>query len=240
MIRTDYKKLFFQLMPKGWAWAKEPGSNLDKFLDAPANELERLDEKAIHALNQVLPDTTMELLTEYENLTASNDTCAEPPTTIEGRRAAVLAKLISQGGASHKYFKDVAKALGFAIKIRDKFKPFKAGQSRAGDAVRDEGWTFVWNVIGPATTTRYFRAGKGAAGEPLAEFGSDLLECTISRIAPGHTKVLFSYYTTQHKAAADLNCGATLTGALKVKKYPACDMEGIATCTQKDLWNPGS
>lgn len=225
-------------MPRGWAWTNEGGSNLDKLVDAQASELERVDAKALDTLRQILPDTTLELLAEYETLTASNSTCGTPPTTIEERRAAVLAKLISQGGASHKYFKDVAKALGFAIKIRDKFKPFKAGQSRAGDRAMDEGWTFIWNVIGPDTTTRYFRAGKGAAGERLAEFGSDLLECTISNIAPAHTKILYSYFTTEHQGAANLNCTATVSGALKVKKFPSVDMECTATCDQRDLWKP--
>ena len=105
---------------------------------------------------------------------------------------AVVQRLISQGSINPEFYIDVAEALGFEVTITE-FRPFRAGLSVAGDALTNGDWVFAWQMNAPAETVNYFKAGSGSAGEPLAYWGNDILECVIERLAPAGTIVLFSY-----------------------------------------------
>ena len=54
-------------------------------------------------------------------------------------------------------------------------------------------WAFAWRVNAPLETFSFFTAG-GFAGERLATWGNDKLECYIADKSPSHTALLFAYY----------------------------------------------
>jgi uncharacterized protein YmfQ (DUF2313 family) len=190
----EYAQLLKNLLPPGQAFPREPGTNLEKLLLGCAAELARVDGRAEFLAIDVMPITTTELLSDWERVAGLPDKCSgELEATIQGRRNALVAKLASVGGQSAAYFIGVAASLGYQIEI-DEFRPFRAGMSRAGDALTNTpDWIFTWRVTAPATTIISFRAGLSAAGEPLRTWGNSALECKLNQLKPAHTTIIFSY-----------------------------------------------
>lgn len=190
---TAYRDQLAALLPRGAAWAKQRGSMLLSLLESLAVEAARVDEHGGDLLVEMIPDTTLEMLADWERVAGLPDDCVTDETrTIETRRAALLTKLRSLGGQSRQYFIDLAAVFGFTITITE-FKPFRAGSGHSGDPVCSEAWAFAWRVNAPTVTVTPFRAGAGAAGEPLRIWGNARLECLLSRYKPAHTEVLFAY-----------------------------------------------
>lgn len=188
----DYKRQLIKLSPQGRAWPIEDTSNWVKLLDAVAQELARIDAHASLLVNEAFPDTTLQLLENWERIAGIPDECSQLGDTIQVRRNNLKSKLTARGGQSRSYFVDVAAQLGFDVTITE-FRPFQAGISSAGDAVYSIEWRYVWRINAPEQTVTYFRAGQSAAGEPLASWGNDRLECVINKLKPAHTNVLFGY-----------------------------------------------
>jgi uncharacterized protein YmfQ (DUF2313 family) len=86
----------------------------------------------------------------------------------------------------------MAAALGVTVTV-DEFRPFRAGVSSAGDALTNGDWIYAWRVHAPETSIQLFQAGGNAAGDALAKWGSEALECRLSRLAPAHTILIFVY-----------------------------------------------
>lgn len=180
------------LLPPGMAWTRERASNLARLLSAFAAELARLDGRAHDLVEEADPRTAVELVADWERLLGLPDPCAGQAVTLQERRERVVQKLTTLGGQSRAYFIAVAAALGFAITIEE-FRPFRASMSSAGDPVCDEDWWFVWRVHGPEQTIRDFRVSASVTGEPLRNWGNQILECVLARLKPAHTLVQFAY-----------------------------------------------
>jgi uncharacterized protein YmfQ (DUF2313 family) len=188
---ANYHQLILALLPQGKLWNVEPGSTLDQLILACAEELARLDQRSTELINEVFPDTTDELMADWERVAGLPDLCSGPLATYQQRRAALVSKLISTGGSTPQYFIEVAQALGFNATIQE-FSPFVAG-SAAGDPLNSELWQFVWKMTSTLSGVFDFRAGVSRAGEPLKSWGNAILECAISAIKPAHTTCLFAY-----------------------------------------------
>lgn len=189
----EYLLLYQGLLPLGAAWPREPGATLTKMLFAQADEATRIHNRAVDLLDEADPRTTAELIGDWERVTGLPDACSAPyVTTLQERRAAVVARLTARGGQSRQFYIDLAASLGYAITITE-FRPFRVGRNACGDPLCGEEWSFVWRVNAPETTVRYFRTGSSAAGEPLRTWGNELLECAIARVKPAHTLVQFGY-----------------------------------------------
>ena len=187
-----YTAMLQNLLPQGLAWPRQPGTQTEGLLTALAVELERVDNRVADMLRESYPLTTTELLTDWERVTGLPEECEGLAPTVQLRREAVDQKLSSIGGQDRAYYIDVAARLGYEITITE-YKPFRAGASSAGDPVYDEEWAYAWRVDAPEESVRYFAAGESTAGEPLATWGNELLECVINRLKPAHTIVIFAY-----------------------------------------------
>lgn len=193
MTKIDqYTSFLKTLLPPGRAWARASISTVSKFLEGLAAEMVRLDQRTGDLLLEADPRATAELLPEWERMLGLPDGCSGLAITLQERRAAILAKLITKGAISKQFFIDLAASLGFEITITE-FRPFRAGHSCAGDALTNGDWVVAWRVNAPSQTVKYFRAGQSCAGEPLATWGNDVLECKISKRIPAGTIVLFAY-----------------------------------------------
>lgn len=189
----EYAALLKNLLPPGIAFPREPGTDLERVLLGCAEELSRVEARADRLAIDVNPLDTSELLTDWERAAGLPDKCSGSlESTVQGRRAALVAKLNSTGGQSIEYFISIAEALGYTITITT-FNPFRVGQSAVGDALTNGAWQFAWVINAPETTVRYFRVGLSSAGEPLRSWGNDTLECKIRQLAPAHTVPIFSY-----------------------------------------------
>jgi uncharacterized protein YmfQ (DUF2313 family) len=164
------------LLPPGVALSVGADGVLTDLLRALADELARVDGRGEVLIAEADPRTTSELLADWERVAGLPDPCTGPLATLQERRAALVVKLTATGGASPAYFVAVAAAIGYAITITE----------------RPEGPN-TWRVNAPAVTVTTFKAGQNAAGDPLAWWGDELLECVIRRLNPAHLRVIFSY-----------------------------------------------
>lgn len=190
---TRYINLIKGFLPKGCAWNLSDVTNLHKLIQSLAIELCRVDERSKDLIEEAYPNTTNELLIDWERVAGLPDDCTEGGGTIEERRRQLVQKLTTGGGQSAAFFEEIGAQLGFDITVSD-IKPFKAGISKAGDALtNDPIWTFWFLVQGPPTINTTFKAGVNTVGEPLVIIGNETLECTIKKLKPAHTNAYFIY-----------------------------------------------
>lgn len=188
----DYQSQLIDLLPPGPAWNRDPQSSLGLMLLGFAKELSRVHNRALVLIEESDPRTTLELLADWERVAGLPEPCLVTPDTLEERRAALVEKIIRIGGQSRQFYINLALRIGFVITIKE-FFPFVAG-SEAGDPACSEEWKFLWEVQGPETSfTSVFQVGQSAVGDPLRDWGNDLLECVMTRAKPAHTIVQFSY-----------------------------------------------
>lgn len=191
---TDYLRQLQALLPQGAAWPHDDDAVLTNLLSAFASGFSQVDTRAEQLVNEAVPRTTAELLSDWERIAGLPDSCVMSATQIQSlaqRRAALAARLAMLGGQSKAYFVALAAALGYSISITE-FRPFRAGQSCAGDPVATN-WSFVWQVNARLNTIIPFRAGNAVAGDPINSWGNKALECVIGRFKPANTNVVFSY-----------------------------------------------
>lgn len=189
----QYREILYKLAPQGRAWPSDPDSTWYKFLDAIAQELSRINGHAYLLSNEAFPSTTVNLLPNWERIAGLPDECSELGETIEVRRLNLLTKLTAVGGQSINYLVDLVNYhLGYEIEITE-YRPFQVDKSSMGESLGDEEWWYVFLVTAPEVTIRWFRSGIGAAGEPLATWGNERLECLINKYKPAHTHAIFAY-----------------------------------------------
>ncbi|MFH5924542.1 YmfQ family protein [Roseomonas xinghualingensis] len=187
-----YVAVLLSLLPRGRIWPRDPGSTLATVARGLAPTAQRLDERGAALLVDAFPKSAVELLPEWERTVGLPDPCSGLAPTLQQRQAQVVARLIAVGGQSIPYFVSVAAALGYEIEIEE-FAPARAGAFSAGDPLYGEAWAHAWRVHAPGATVTYFVAGGSSAGEPLAAWGNEVLECVLSRIKPAHTNLIFAY-----------------------------------------------
>jgi uncharacterized protein YmfQ (DUF2313 family) len=155
----------------------------------------RLDARSENLIVDAFPCSTSELLPEWEATLGLPDPCTGEVGTIQERTAAVCTKFSARGGQSIAYFVALAASLGFDITIQQ-YAPFRVDLNRVGDPLYGEDWAYAWQVtVNTTQGITYFRVGESTCGEPLASWGSTLLECMIQQYAPAHTVLIFAYIT---------------------------------------------
>lgn len=190
---ADYLEQLKTLLPPGQAFPRDASTTLHTLLDGMSIELARVDARASVLPQEANPSTSAELLSDWERVAGLPDKCAGVlEETLQGRRNALLTKLISTGGQSAAYFIELAASLGYTVTI-EQFRPFRVGMSRAGDSLTNGPWVFTWLIRAPEVTVTSFRVGRSAVGERLRTWGNDTLECKINQLKPAHTIALFAY-----------------------------------------------
>ncbi len=188
----QYREQLTALAPPGRAVPDQSDSNWQRLLQALAEEYSRVDGRLQALLKEGNPESTNELLPDWERLLDLPGPCDTLPETIQERRLAAHGKLIRVGGANPRYFIELAQSLGYDITITE-FRPFRAGFSAAGDSLTNDEWLHHWMVNAAETAVVEFSAGQSAAGEPVRSWGEDQLECPVQQLKPAHTVVNFSY-----------------------------------------------
>ncbi len=188
----DYTQQLINLSPQGLAWPTESTSTWYLLLQAAAQELARVDARANELLNEIFPDTTNELLTDWERVAGLPDECSELGESTSIRRENLLAKLTWRGGATPQYFIDIGETLGFTITITE-FDQFRVDINAVGDPLAGWEWEYAWQINSALNTVTTFKVGTDRAGDPLRSWGNDRIECFYNRIKPAHTILLFAY-----------------------------------------------
>lgn len=188
---ADYQTAMLDLLPRGRIWRRDPGSVLARVLGALAPTYTRSMGAAIQLLVDTLPATTLNLLPEWEASLGLPDPCAGLAPTIQLRQRQVAARWAARGGQSKDYFIKLAASLGYTITITE-YTPSMFGHP-FGLPFAGTAWAYVWQVNAPTFTVERFLFGHDAFGEPFASWDNTVLQCEIQRLAPAHTKVIFSY-----------------------------------------------
>ena len=196
-LKAKYLNVIRRLFPKGLAWARvfDSTSNLSKMLEAYAAEIGTIDERAKTLITEVDPRSSLELLEDWERLLGLPDECdGTEEKTIQERRIRVVQVLTTRGGQNEAFYKQLASNFGFSVDVisAEDQPPFVAG-SRAGDRLTNGDWRYAFVIKAPASFLIRFRAGQGAAGDPLVKVGNTTLQCLMQKHKPAHTIVLFSF-----------------------------------------------
>lgn len=182
----DYLWQFQRLLPRGRVWHRGWGTIQAEHLLTLMPTWSRLGARANDLLADAFPCTTNDLLPEWEATLGLPDPCTGPLDTIQERVAAVCTKFSARGGQSVAYFIAIAESLGYENVTIDEFP---------ATSPTVDGPVHEWRVnIYTNTTTIWFRAGVSVAGDPLARWGSNILECTLEMLKPAHTTILFAYH----------------------------------------------
>jgi uncharacterized protein YmfQ (DUF2313 family) len=187
----DYKQALQRLSPSGRVWRRDQDSTFAALLGALAPTYTRSTEAGAQLLIDLFPESTINLLPEWEKSLGLPDACAPPDASLAVRQAAVRAKWGERGGQSISYFTAYAAKLGYPITITT-FAPSRFGQA-FGLRFGGQAWAHAWQVNAPTFTIRRFAFGHDFFGEPFASWDNSVLQCEIQRLAPAHTVILFKY-----------------------------------------------
>lgn len=190
---ADYASSLAALFPRGLAWPRHPDSIVGQVIGGLAHCFSRSNTDLAALLEEADPRTAIALLDDWERVLDLPDGCTgEGASTIQGRRTAILSKLLMQGGQSRAAFLKLAETLGYQISI-DEFRPFRVGFSRAGDPLIGIEGAYLWRVRIYAVPVLRFQAGSSQTGDPLAAGTASDLECLFRRLKPAHTTITFLY-----------------------------------------------
>jgi len=194
-----FQRIVRSLFPRGWAWQliHDSSSNIRKLSDSLAVEPCRVEDRALQFIDEVFPDTTSELLPDWERLLGLPDDCESSPESLteQQRRDRVIQVLTTIGGQNKAFYQKLASNFGIdidLITVEDQ-PPFRAGQGRAGDRLTNGDWQFAFIVSAPSTEAFRFRAGSGRAGDRLQTVSNATLECLINKHKPAHSIALFTF-----------------------------------------------
>jgi uncharacterized protein YmfQ (DUF2313 family) len=193
----DFRRLFLDLLPQGYAWSKWRGTVIYAVFDGAGQEPARVAGRDCDLLEESWPCGSTELLPDWERVCGLPDECtAGTAWPLATRRAFVCAKLAEQGGASPAYFIALAASYGFTITIEEHY-PWRMGCTSFCDVTVGIPW-FWWEVICPDLPVTHLTMGCWQLGQPLCVIqGAAVLECVIRRAAPAHTLVTFRYVITK-------------------------------------------
>jgi uncharacterized protein YmfQ (DUF2313 family) len=107
-------------MPRGKAWPRDPDAYLPKYVRGFAKRLADLELSADGLLLEMRPETTVQLLPEWEAYLGLPE-CEVTEQSFERRRAAVVEKYHRKGGLQTWQIEQIAAALGFTVKVYEQW-----------------------------------------------------------------------------------------------------------------------
>lgn len=192
LSKENYAAAHAQLLPRGLAWPRQPGSVLACLFTGFARAYAALHASLVLLTRELDPRSTSALLTQWENFAGLPDECSIVTGTESERRMAVVSKIVATGGVTAPYFIALAAALGYAGASITEFPVSRFGRIRFGARLQGYAWRNTWqmnlSVQGavPARFTDRF-------GTRFNASGNGVLECRLAKLKPAHTILLFKY-----------------------------------------------
>lgn len=190
--KEDYAAAHAQLLPRGLAWPRQSGSVLGRLFAGFARAYAALHASLVLLTREIDPRSTSTLLTEWESFAGLPDECSLVAGTESERRAALVSKIASNGGATAPYFVALAAALGYAGATVTEFPVSRFGRARFGARLQGVAWRNVWqmNLSAQGATPARFT---DRFGTRFNQSGNAVLECRLVKLKPAHTTLLFQY-----------------------------------------------
>lgn len=160
----DYRRMLAELLPTGPVWPRDPDSTLQRLLLAFGADLARAHNRGCDLIRESVPSDATELLPDWERVVGPDPCAPSGPSSLDGRRRRVVARLNYRGGQSIRIFRDLAK-VSFGIELCfAEFRPFRAGPNgptpglvtgrrlqsefygHAGARLTNNDWRFAWSL----------------------------------------------------------------------------------------------
>lgn len=170
----------------------ELGGDHDADLALDAKHLDTAQASGETLLAEMFPDTTNQLLVDWERVLGITPGVDDP---LQYRRDRVVQKIREKGGLSIPYFTRLAEALGYVVEIVEPV-PFMSDWGCADDELFDETVVYQWGLTIYNQPIYEFCADTSCADELLLWFNEQtVLEELFRQLKPAHTYVYFSYET---------------------------------------------
>lgn len=183
------------LLPSGPVWPRDPTGTLSRTVRGLTGVHWRAWRRVSDLLKEADPRACYETIRMWEIDCGLPDPCVDPPpTSIEGRRAAILARRHEGGTTTPMDFIRLAERLGYEIEITE-FRPFRTYSTcNSFLNTTHAGWPHTWrvNVLSAARAVRIMHC-RSACTDFLREWTTGDLECLFERIKPAHTHIIWAY-----------------------------------------------
>lgn len=195
-VRTaeQYLSQLHALLPQGPAWDMERVPELGVVLAGIAQEMARIDARAVALNAEMDPTLVTELVPDWEAVMDLPDACLGLAPSFSDRQKAVQQRLIAVGSQRAAYFIAIAKSQGYPNATITQYRAPRFGKSRFG--VSHFGtWSaqFMWTLNTGGRLQLGRRFGASFWGERFGANAGSSLECLIRRYAPAHTVVHINY-----------------------------------------------
>jgi uncharacterized protein YmfQ (DUF2313 family) len=195
-VRTaeQYLAQLHALLPQGPAWDMERVPELGIVLAGLAQEMARIDARAVALNSEMDPTLVTELVPDWEAVMDLPDACLGLTPSFSDRQKAVQQRLIAVGSQRASYFIAIAKSQGYPNATITQYRAPRFGRSRFG--VSHFGtWSaqFMWTLNTGGRLQLGRRFGASFWGERFGANAGSSLECLISRYAPAHTVPHINY-----------------------------------------------
>jgi len=159
-----------------------------------AQELARIDARAVDLQNEMDPASVSELVPDWEKVMNLPDPCLGLTPLFDDRRLAVRRRLLAVGSQRASYFVEIARSQGYPNASVTELRTPRMGRSRFGDAHFGT-WQahFMWTLNTGGRLLLGRRFGASYWGERFGTNPGSALECLIHRSAPAHTRVYINY-----------------------------------------------
>ena len=198
--RDAYRDQLHALLPAGRAWPEEADTTLDALVRAIAAEIAEVDLHDANLLEEIRPNTTFDLLPEWERVAGLPDVCSVLGATVAVRRASLLEKLVTKPTLHSSEFERIGRTYGVDIVVED------LDQTRA-EALATEllmdgitldvsggKWRFVWWITIPTSADVVRLTTLSDVTTPFRSVGRNTeMECRLENAAPAHTRLEIGY-----------------------------------------------
>lgn len=192
LTADDYRQQLHALLPPGVLWSTTPNSMLQRLLAGQAREFSRVDERANALLNEADPRQALYTFEEWEASYGLPSACAPAEQSMADRRAALIGRIVGQGGMTTQDYLDLAEGLGYAgaqiLEFREATVAVSTPTGHTGAVIGDDmngaDWNLTWRVLLPNGVIRESVIDLSVIGDPLRSWGDELIECSLRHAAP--------------------------------------------------------
>lgn len=177
-------------MPRGVLWQRSTSLDLYKYTQGYASRLERAEASADNILLEMRPESTLQLLTDWEDYLGLPECIAEPSSNIEYRRYAVVEKYHRKGGLQAWNIQKLATDLGFTVEVDETF-PHHCMRSCIYP-LWEQKYRYILRVTVYGIPGAYMTCLDDVL-TPLLTSDARVLECTLNRYKLGGLYYEFYY-----------------------------------------------
>lgn len=110
---SEYAIAHIQLLPRGFAWNRDPDGLESKLYRGISKESVRVEERVRALVNEADPLQTFELLGDWERVYGLPEPCGTPPIAVADRQQALYAKMRRRGATNIPRLLGLLEDLGY-------------------------------------------------------------------------------------------------------------------------------